>query len=109
MAPALRNVKRLQLSARGTPDKCFTPAGLRAIAPYVGNVRYLAIDLYSEDLPPADDYVAAVRESFPALMHLDFEDRPGTGLLEGGRPSSATDEAIEQGREFADLLDAALA
>ena len=111
VAPALANVEHLQLSCRGTPEKCFTPAGLRKVAPQWKALRYLSIDHYPvEGLPPAGEYAKVVAESFPRLRAFDITTQPnGTGLLASGRPSRSTDEAHGQGREFADLLAAALA
>jgi len=113
IAPALADVRHLQLSCRGTPDKNFTPAGLRDAAPHWKALRYLAIDYYSSGLPPAADYARAVAETLPQLRAFDFSNHgspePGSpNVLANGRPSRETEHAIERGVELAEQLETAL-
>ena len=117
IAPALEGVRHLQLSARGTPEKCFSPAGLAKCGERWKALRYLALDYYSVGLADASEYQRAVEDHFPTLVSFDLEvtnapnDRQtsGTGLLDGGRPSRACEAQFAQGREFSDQLEAALA
>ncbi len=115
VAPALENVRHLQLSCRGSAEKCFSPSGLRALAPHLTSLRYLALDFYPVELPPLAEYVQSILESVPTLRAVDIEgaDLPTrlikTGLLEGGMLTRAVRAQIGQGREFVDQLEAALA
>jgi hypothetical protein len=113
IAPALAGVKHLQFSCRGGPDKNFTPAGLREVAPQWKALRYLSIDYYSTGLPPAADYTKAIAETLPQLRAFDFSNHsnpePGSaGLLASGRPSRDTEAAMDRGVELADQLEAVL-
>ncbi|MEJ7600570.1 MAG: hypothetical protein WKG01_21870 [Kofleriaceae bacterium] len=119
VAPALAGVRHLQLSARGGPDKCFSPDGLRALGPRLEALRYLSIDFYSVGLAAPEQYARAVADTFPQTLRafdlggLPLPGRPdvktGTGLLDGWRPAPEVEQAFDQGRELADQLDAALA
>jgi hypothetical protein len=102
VAPGLRNVRHLQLSARGTPAKCFSPRGVREVGQYAAALRYLAIDLDYDGMPPAAEYAARIADAnFGALRALDIAGlteipgRPhvkvGTRLVEDGRFSDATE------------------
>jgi hypothetical protein len=66
VAPALANVRHLQLSCVGT--KAFSPAALRAIGPKLKALRYLAIQFHPDGRPPVEEYTKAIAETFPPTL-----------------------------------------
>jgi hypothetical protein len=120
LAPALKNVRHLQLPCRG--EKYFTPAGLR-LGEHATALRYLAFDYdgtppnprSTKYPPPAAEYGAALAEgSFATLRGIDFaglrpEDVPGRRLIQLGLMSGKwSPDAKAKGVELVDQIDAAL-
>ena len=74
LAPALANVRHLQLSHRGDVDEVFTPDGLRALGRHTKQLRYLAIDYAAYRSAPPAAFARAIAETpgFSTLRALDF-------------------------------------
>jgi hypothetical protein len=80
IAPAFADVTHVQLSCRGNPNRCFTPAGLRAFGAHAKALRYLSVDFHpTTSMPSIGEYGRAIRESFGrVLCGVDF-----TGMTAG--------------------------
>jgi hypothetical protein len=120
LAPALANVRHLQLPCRGT--KAFTPDALRTLGRHLKQLRFLSIHFYStrHRKPPEYGRVIAEEPGFATLRGLDFEgmterDLPGRKLVlnprlfYNGDFSKKTRMAIKAGVDFVDQLEAVLA
>jgi len=120
LAPALANVRHLNLPCRGT--RYFTPEGLRALGRHLKQLRYLTMEFYPRRGPKASAYAGVIASSpgFATLRGLDLagataSDFPGrkivldTKLFRQGRLSREVLGTIKKaGVEFVDQLDARL-
>ena len=120
LAPALANVRHLQLPCRGT--KAFTPDALRVLGRHLKQLRFLSIHFYSTRTRKPADYgrVIAEEPGFASLQGLELEgltarDVPGRKLVlnprlfYNGDFAKKTRVAINRGVDFVDQLDAVLA
>jgi hypothetical protein len=114
IAPALANVRHLQLSCRGAPATCFSPDGLRVLGRHATRLRYLSVDYDPAGLAPPADYARAIAETpgFASLRALDFEGvtAQDLGTLElklNAMPLRL--DATEARADLADRLEAVLA
>lgn len=82
IAPAFAEVRHLQLSCRGAPNKAFSADGLRAFGKHATKLRYLSIDYYDVGQGSPGDYGRAIEDptGFPALRALEFPGMTASNL-----------------------------
>jgi len=105
MAPALSELRHLELRCRGKPSACFSPNGLRALGARATKLRLLWIDHTQYGGRPIFEFAQAIAETFPALEALEYSQLTATDLgrrkLELNKIVNRSDRAMK----IAKLLD----